>query len=328
MSFTSCRVFKEANGIQHRIVEQDDYQLKSDYLIIRIQYSGVNYKDALGATGTAPIYKRFPINAGIDCAGVVEQCADPRFKEGDMVFVNGCGLGEVQDGGLAQRVMVPVDWVMPLPANLSAKTAMIYGTAGFTAALAVDRMIQNGQSIDMGPVLVTGASGGVGSFAITILSMLGYEVIAVSGRQQHYDYLKQLGADQVQSVEQLELGSQPLERAKFGGVVDNVGGDLLAASMAHTNLWGNVASIGMAASPKLNSTVFPLILRGVSVLGVSSTNCPMPRRQKVWQWIADEVITDKLDLILEHEVPLAEVSPYFNAILERRHRGRIIVNCD
>jgi NADPH2:quinone reductase len=327
MTFTACRVFKENNTIQHRIVEQDDYQLESGQVLIKIDYSGINFKDALGATGTAPIYKTFPINAGIDCAGVVADSRDEAFQPGDSVLVNGCGLGEVQDGGLAQQVAVPGAWVMPMPSPLTSRSAMIYGTAGFTAALALDRMLHNGQSPDMGPVVVTGASGGVGSFAITMLDKLGYQSIAVTGREEHYDYLKRLGADEVMSVADLALGNQPLEKARFGGAIDNVGGELLSQLIPHINLWGNVASIGMAGGPNISGTVFPYILRGVSLLGASSTNCPMPRRLKIWQWIADELLSDKLDEIVSEDIRLAEVSDYFQRLLKRQHRGRIIVNC-
>ena len=199
--------------------------------------------------------------------------------------------------------------------------------AGFTAALALDRMLVNGQSPDMGPVVVTGASGGVGSFAITMLATLGYESIAVTGRAEHHDYLSGLGATEVMSVDDLALGTQALEKARFGGVIDNVGGDLLSQLIPHVNLWGNVASIGMAGGPKLSGTVFPYILRGVSLLGASSTNCPMPRRLKVWQWIADSLLSDKLDEIVSEDIKLVEVSEYFYRLLKRQNRGRIIVNC-
>lgn len=327
MTFISCRVHKDDNGIQHRIEEQEDYQLEDGQVLIKIAYSGINYKDALGATGTAPIYKRYPINAGIDCAGEVVESRAEGVSVGQTVLVNGCGLGEIQDGGLSEMVAVPGEWVIPMPENLSPKSAMIYGTAGFTAALALERMIENGQTPDMGPVVVSGASGGVGSFALTMLAELGYESIAVTGKKDQADYLKQLGATQVSSVDELELGSAPLEKARFGGMIDNVGGELLTQCYTHVNLWGNVACIGMAASPKLSATVFPLILRGVSLLGASSANCPMPRRTKVWNWIADDLLTDKLDLILSEELPLANVSEGFNKLLNRENRGRILVRC-
>ncbi len=327
MTFIACRVYKDANGIQHRIEEQEDYQLTDGQVLIQVHYSGVNYKDALGASGTAPIYKTFPINAGIDCAGEVVESKSTKVSVGQTVLVNGCGLGEIQDGGLAQMVAAPEGWIIPMPANLTARTAMIYGTAGFTAALALDRMIENGQTPDLGPVLVSGATGGVGSFALTMLNALGYESIAVTGKTDQVDYLQRLGASKVVGIDELNLGTQPLEKAIFGGMIDNVGGDLLSQCFAHINLWGNVACIGMAASPKLSTTVFPLILRGVSLLGVSSTNCPMARRARIWHWIAEELLSDQLEAIVSEEVNLVDVSDSFAKLLRRQNRGRIIVNC-
>jgi len=327
MSFTSCRVYKDVNGIQHRIEEQEDYVLQERQVLIKIAYSGINYKDALGVTGTAPIYKHYPINAGIDCAGEVVESRSEKVSVGQTVLVNGCGLGETQDGGFSEMVAVPEDWVINMPDKLTPKTAMIYGTAGFTAALALDRMIENGQTPEMGPIIVSGASGGVGSFALTMLSELGYESIAVTGKLDQSEYLKQLGATSVCSIDELDLGSAPLEKARYGGMIDNVGGDLLSQCYTHINLWGNVACIGMAASPKLSATVFPLILRGVSLLGVSSTNCPMPRRRKIWQWIADDLLSEQLTMIVSEELPLARVSEGFAKLLKRNNRGRILVRC-
>lgn len=324
----SCRVQCENNQIQSSITNLNLEQLMPEQVLIKVAYSGINYKDALGVTGKGKIYKTFPINAGIDCAGVIESSESEQLPVGTAVLVNGCGLGEVRDGGLSEKVYVPSDWVIPLPAGLTAKQAMIFGTAGFTAALAIDRMQQNDQTPELGPIVVTGASGGVGSFAIMMLSQLGYETIAITGRLEHQEYLTALGATEVKTLEQLALDSSPLAKARFGGVIDNVGGDLLAQLVAHVAPWGNVSSIGLAASHKLSATVFPFILRGVSLLGVSSTNCSMTRRRAIWQKIASEFVDQsKLDLILEKEVPLTESLGYFDAILNRQHRGRILVNC-
>ena len=327
MAFTSCRVYKDDNGIQHRIEEQEDYQLEDGQVLIKIAYSGINYKDALGATGTAPIYKRYPINAGIDCAGEVVDSRVATITIGQIVLVNGCGLGEIQDGGLSEMVAVPGDWVISMPEKLSPRSAMLYGTAGFTAALAIDRMIENGQKPEMGPIVVTGATGGVGSFALTMLAELGYESIAVTGKLAHTDYLKEIGAHQVSSIEELALGNAALEKARFGGMIDNVGGTVLSHCLTHINQWGNVACVGMAASPKLSATVFPMILRGVSLLGVSSTNCSMPRRVRIWNWIADQLLSDKLELILSDELSLDGVSTGFAKLLDRNNCGRILVRC-
>ena len=327
MSFLACRVHREEKSIHYQLETMEEQQLSKSGVLIRIEYSGINYKDALGVTGKGSIYKQFPINAGIDCAGIVESSTDPRFKAGDAVLVNGCGLGENQDGGLAQKVRVPADWVIKMPDGLDSRSAMIIGTAGFTAALAIDRMEQNDQSPEQGSIVVTGASGGVGSFAISMLSHLGYNVIAVSGRAVHSDYLKQLGANKVVTAEQLELGSRPLEEARFAGVIDSVGGDLLSGLLRHIDLWGNVVCIGMAADANYQATVFPLILRGVSLLGASSANCPMPRRKRVWQRIGKDLLPDNIESIVSAEVNLADIGPCFNEILERRHRGRILINC-
>jgi NADPH2:quinone reductase len=244
-----------------------------------------------------------------------------------MVLVNGCGLGEVFDGGLAEYARVKAEFVIPMPVGLDARLAMALGTAGFTAALALHRMQENHQTPDKGPIVVTGASGGVGSIAVNILSSQGYEVIAVSGRKSYYDFLRSLGANQVVSIDELNLGGKPLEKGRFGGVIDNVGGDLLAKLIAHVNLWGNVASIGLADSHQLSTTVFPFILRGVSVLGVSSTNCPMPLRKQIWERLGVDLKPNALENIITDEVALKDVSGVFTDILDRKRYGRVIINC-
>lgn len=328
MSFLVCRVHREEKSIFHQLEMMDEQQLSAGDVLIRIEYSGINFKDALGVTGKGKIYKLFPINAGIDCAGIVESSYDTRFEIGEKVLVNGSGLGEIQDGGLAQKVRVPADWVIKIPEGLTSRTAMILGTAGFTAALAIDRMEQNDQTPEQGAIVVTGASGGVGSFAVSMLYRLGYEVIAVSGRDEHSDYLKNMGASKVVNMQQLALGTRPLEEARFAGAIDNVGGELLSGLIRHTGLWGNIACIGMAADANYQATVFPLILRGVSLLGISSTNCLMPKRERIWQRIGKELLPNNTELIVSQEVSLADISPCFYDILERRHRGRILVNCE
>jgi len=327
VSFLACRIYKTGEGIEHRVEKMQLEQLCQGEVVIRVHYSGVNYKDALAATGRGQILKKFPLNGGIDLAGVVESSSDSRFKSGDEVLVNGCGLGESHDGGLAEMARVPADWVMPVPDGLTMQECMVLGTAGFTAALAIHRMQENNQTADKGPIVVTGASGGVGSVAVDILSSLGFETIAVSGRRQFDGYLQSLGAARVCSAEDLQLGSRPLEKGEFGGVIDNVGGQLLSQLIAHTNLWGNVACIGLADNHKLDSTVFPLILRGVSLLGVSSTNCPMPLRQAIWNRMGNELKPQHLDAILTEVVPLNEVSHVFNDLLDRKKHGRIVIDC-
>ncbi len=334
MTFLACRIYKNEsennsgnNQINHRLEQMDLQALSDGDVVVRVHYSGVNYKDALAATGKGAILKRFPLNGGIDFSGVVESSNDKRFKSGQQVLVNGCGLGEVHDGGLAQYARVPADWVMPIPEGLTMKDCMILGTAGFTAGLAIHRMLENGQSPDKGPIVVTGASGGVGSNAVNMLSGLGYETIAVSGRREFDEYLKSLGATKVCSAEDLKLSNRPLDKGIFGGAVDSVGGKLLSQIMAHTNIWGNIASIGLADTHEFEATVFPLILRGVSLLGVSSTNCPMPLRRAIWKRLGDDLKPQHLNKILTDEVKLKDVSPVFEELLNRKRFGRTIVNC-
>ena len=267
------------------------------------------------------------MNAGIDAAGIVESSEDARFRAGDSVVVNGMGLGESHDGGFAEVLRVPGDWVVPLPAGLTLRESMILGTAGFTAALAVVRMELNGQRPDQGPIVVTGATGGVGSAAVSMLAARGYRVVAVSGRPEHADYLRRLGAAEVKAPAELELGSRPLEATRYGGVIDNVGGELLAGLVRHVGLWGQVACIGMASSPDLATSVFPLILRGVSLLGVSSGNCPMPLRQEIWTRLGADLKPPHLDAIASREVSLDAVIETASLLMERRALGRILVRC-
>ncbi len=327
MNFLACRVFNEDGKVAHRLTEMTLEDLTEGDVVIRVHYSSVNYKDALAATGRGKILKQFPLNAGIDLAGEVVSSESADFKAGDKVVVKCCGLGDSFDGGLSQYARVKAEHVMPMPEGLDGRLAMALGTAGFTAALALHRMQENNQSKDKGPIVVTGASGGVGSVAVNILSSQGYEVIALSGRESYYPFLKNLGASTVCSIGALELGSKPLEKGRFGGVIDNVGGELLAKLIAHTNLWGNVASIGLADSHELNATVFPFILRGVSLLGVSSTNCPMPLRKEIWNRLGADLKPANLNDIITDEVPLKEVSKVFDDILDRKRYGRVIINC-
>lgn len=262
-----------------------------------------------------------------DAQATDQSSSDPRFNPGDAVVVNGMGLGETADGGFAHVVRVPADWVVPLPGGLGLREAMVLGTAGFAAALALHRMEVNGQAPDKGPVVVTGATGGVGSAAVSMLKRRGYRVIAVSGRPQHFGYLRDLGADEVSTPEDLDIGNRPLEQARFGGVIDNVGGPLLAGLIRHVGLWGNVAAIGNAAAPAVETTVFPFILRGVSLLGASSANCSMALRAGIWSRLGGDLKPPALDAIVSRTVPLAEVIPACGALMDRTSLGRVLVDC-
>ena len=327
MSPLACRVFRETAGVVARMADVPVDELTPGEVVIRAEWSGINFKDALGVTGRAPIYKRFPINAGIDVAGRVESSSDPSIKAGDPVLVNGMGLGETHDGGFAQRVRVAADWVMPMPAGLDSREAIVLGTAGFTAALALHRMEVNGQSPEQGPIAVTGATGGVGSAAIAMLRRRGYRVVAVSGRPEHEAYLRALGADEISTPEALSLGTRPLESIRFGGVIDNVGGPVLAGLIRHVGLWGNVALVGNAASPAFDATVFPPILRGVSLLGASSTNCPMPLRTSIWSRLGADLKPPSMDQIVSRTVKLADVIPACAALMNRTSLGRVLIDC-
>jgi NADPH2:quinone reductase len=293
--------------------------------VIRVACSDVNYKDALAATGAGKILRRYPLVGGIDLAGTVESSADARFKPGDAVLVTGCGLSETHDGGYAQFARVPAEWVIPMPAGLDAGTAMSLGTAGFTAALAIHRMEQNGQTPAGGPIVVTGASGGVGSVAIDMLATRGYRVVAVSGKPDAAGYLRALGAAEVLDRRSLDLGSRPLEAARFAGAIDNLGGDVLAWLTRSVDFWGNIASIGLAASPALETTVMPFILRGVALLGINSSATRREWRLAVWQRIATDLRPRQLSRIVTRTIDFADLPEVFPDYIAGRVTGRTLV---
>lgn len=326
MSFLACRVFKDPD-VRHQLLDIEIDDLSAGDTIIKVDYSSINYKDALAASGRGAIMKSFPLNAGIDLAGTVVESSNAQLSQGDRVIVNGCGLGESFDGGLSQYARVDSQFVMKQPQAYSGRESMIIGTAGFTAALAIHRMEVNGQTPDKGPIVVTGASGGVGSFAINLLSKKGYDTVAVTSQSSMHDYLKKLGATEVKTLSDLALSDKPLAKGSYGGLIDSIGGETLSKLMASIDLWGNIACIGLAQSPKLQATVIPLILRGVSLLGVSSTNCPMDLRTKLWNQFGKAMPLPDFDNILSKEIALKDVSPYFDELIDNKHRGRLIVNC-
>lgn len=300
-------------------------QLTAGNVVIDVHFSSLNYKDALAVTGQGKILRRFPLNPGIDLAGVVMESSDSRYQAGDSVLVTGRNLGEAHDGGFSERARVEGDMIVPLPQGLSLRESMVYGTAGFTAALSVHRLLVNDQDPSKGPIVVSGASGGVGSLAITLLSKLGFEVIAVSGKEEGHARLKALGAHKVMSPEQLSLGSRPLEDVRFGGAIDNVGGTLLEGILRHTQLWGNIASVGLAAGSDFSATVMPFILRGVSLLGISSNNCPMPLRRQIWGKLASEWRPPELERFVSGELRLEDLNEASQAMLARKTSGRHLV---
>lgn len=326
-TFLGYRCYQDGNAVVAKLVPQTLNDLDAGDVVIAAEYSSINYKDALGATGRGRIFKKFPIIGGIDVAGKVVSSTDARFKPGEAVLVTGCGLGESHDGGYAEVVRVPADWVVKIPEGLSTYQAMIYGTAGFTAGIAMERLLANGQSPNEGPIVVTGASGGVGMMAIAMLSRLGFPVIAVSGKKEFTDTLKTLGAQQVMRPEDLQLGSRPLESTKFGGAIDNVGGLLLEGILRHVNLWGNVASIGMAGGAEFKATVMPHILRGVSILGISSTNYPNSKRAQLWKRLATDLRPANLEGMVTETISLGDLTDRFTKMLARQTHGRTVVRC-
>jgi NADPH2:quinone reductase len=315
--------------IERRIVARFDELTLDDLgpgdVVVRVEYSDINYKDALAATGAGRILRRYPLVGGIDLAGVVVGSRDPRYTAGQQVLVTGCGLSETHDGGYAEYARVSGEWVIPLPAGMSTMDAMKIGTAGFTAALAVHQMEHNGQAPHNGPVVVTGATGGVGSIAINMLAGRGYEVVAVSGKPEADDYLRELGAARILRRQEIDPGTRPMEKALWAGAVDNVGGDLLAWLTRTVDQWGNIASVGLAGGPELKTTVMPFILRGVNLLGINSVLTPRATRLAVWGRIAGDLRPAKLDRICTKVVPFADMPAYFDDYLQGRVTGRTVV---
>ncbi|MDQ2069735.1 oxidoreductase [Natronospira bacteriovora] len=324
-TFRAFRIHDEDGQIRSGFETLTLDDLHEGEVVIRAEYSSVNYKDALAATGKGKILRTSPCNGGIDVAGTVESSRDSRFSEGQKVLVTGCGLGEAHDGGYSEKVRVPADWIVPLPEGMDSRQAMAIGTAGFTAALAIHRMEHNGQAPDQGRVVVTGATGGVGSFAINMLAGLGYEVSALTGKAEEADYLKELGASEILLRDETDFGKRPMEKTRWAGAVDNVGGEALTWLTRTVGWWGNIAAIGNAASPKLETTVFPFILRGINLLGINSMATPMPLRRQVWERIGTDLNPSKLDLILNQEVAFDELPPVFDQVIEGKIRGRTVV---
>jgi acrylyl-CoA reductase (NADPH) len=294
-------------------------------VVVHVSCSGINYKDALAATGTGRILRKYPLVGGIDLAGEVASSTDSRYAPGQKVLVTGCGLSETHDGGYAEFARVKGDWVIPLPPGLGELDSMKLGTAGFTAALAIHRMEQNGQRPANGPIVVTGATGGVGSLAINMLAGRGYEVVAVSGKKEAEGYLREIGAARVLLRQDIDLGSKPMEKALWAGAVDNLGGPLLTWLTRTVDQWGNIASIGLAAGHELTTTVMPFILRGVNLLGINSVLTPRDVRLEVWQRIATDLRPAQLDRICTKLVSFDELPAQFDDYIKGRVTGRTVV---
>lgn len=325
--FQAFRIHNDSAGYRSGIdtVSLDD--LSPGEIVIKTAYSSVNYKDALAGTGQGKILRSFPLVGGIDVAGHVVSSSDPAFKEGDAVLVTGCGLSESRDGGYGEYARIEAQWAIPLPKGLSLRESMILGTAGFTAGLALLRMEENRQSPSLGPLVVTGATGGVGSLAIDIFARAGYDVLAVSGKADQAGYLKRIGAAQVLGREALST-SRPMDAARFGGGLDNAGGPMLASLLAQTAPYGNVATAGLAATAELATTVMPFIIRGVSLLGVASAGTARDLRDEVWRRLSSGWKPAHLDAICTREVGLAELPDVFAGMLAGGSLGRTLVRVD
>jgi putative YhdH/YhfP family quinone oxidoreductase len=324
-SFSAYRIFSEEGKVAARLVRMTLDELDPGEVVIKTAYSSINYKDALAATGAGRIIRRFPCVGGIDGCGTVVSSADPRFKEGDAVIATSYDIGVAHNGGYAEYMRLPAGWVVPLPKGMSLFDSMALGTAGYTAGLAVVRMEHEGLKPANGPVIVTGATGGVGSIAVDILAGAGYHVVALTGKEAETDYLKQLGAKEVMLRSQLDLTKiKPLDKAVWAGAVDNLGGDVLSWLASTMNVGGALASIGLAASHTFNTTVMPFILRGVSLLGVDSVNTPMEVRRQVWERLASDLKPRHLQAMVT-TVELSGMAPVFEKILKSQFKGRTVV---
>ena len=323
-TFKAIRIDKREGGQTVALADFDDAELMPGDVTVRVAWSTVNYKDGLAITGKAPVVRRYPMIAGVDFAGTVIASSHPRWKPGDAVILNGWGLGETHLGAYAERARVNGDWLVALPQGMSARDAMAVGTAGYTAMLAVMALERHGLDPGRGPVVVTGAAGGVGSVAVAILAQLGYRVSAATGRPEEADYLKGLGAAEIVERKELSGPPKPLARERWAGGVDSVGSTTLANVLSMTRYGGAVAACGLAGGIDLPATVAPFILRGVSLLGIDSVMCPLPQRQAAWARLASDLDRGKL-AAMTTEIGLGEVIEAAQRIVDGKVRGRIVV---
>jgi acrylyl-CoA reductase (NADPH) len=322
--FKAIVIEKAEGGQKAALADFNEDGLMPGDVTVRPEWSTVNYKDGLAVTGKAPVVRRFPMIAGIDLAGTVESSSHSQWKAGDQVVLNGWGLGETHLGGYAQKARVQGDWLVRLPAGLSARDAMAIGTAGYTAMLAVMALEHHGLTPQAGPVIVTGAAGGVGSVAVALLAKLGFSVIASTGRPAESDYLRSLGAAEIIERKELTGAPRPLGKERWAGGIDSVGSTTLANVLSMTRYGGAVAACGLAGGMDLPTTVAPFILRGVSLLGIDSVMCPLRRRQQAWERLARDLDTGKL-AAMTSEIGMSEVIEAGRRIVEGGIRGRTVV---
>jgi len=323
--FKGILIEKDDAGYRATLKDLTDEVLGEGDVTVRVSHSTLNYKDGLAITGKGPVVRRFPMVPGIDMAGVVEDSTNSNYRPGDAVVLNGWGVGEVHPGGLAQRIRLKGDWLVPLPSAFTARQAMAIGTAGYTAMLCVLALERHGVTPDHGEILVTGANGGVGSVAVAVLAKLGYTVVASTGRPAEADYLKSLGAAEIVDRAQFSEPGRPLGKERWAGAVDTVGSHTLANVCATTRYRGVVTACGLAQGMDFPSTVAPFILRGVTLAGVDSVMCPRPERLVAWERLATDLDVGKLDLITR-DIGLSEAIETAALLLEGKVRGRVVVD--
>jgi acrylyl-CoA reductase (NADPH) len=323
-TFKAIVIDKADTGQTVRLTDFDEKNLMDGDVTVRVEYSTVNYKDGLAITGKAPVVRRFPMIAGVDFAGTVESSTHPKWKPGDQVILNGWGLGETHLGAYAEKARVKGDWLVQRPAGIAARDAMVIGTAGYTAMLAVMALERAGIDPSRGPVIVTGAAGGVGSVAVALLAKLGYAVAASTGRPEEAPYLKGLGASEIIDRNELTGPPRPLAKERWAGGIDAVGSTTLANVLSMTRYGGAVAACGLAGGMDLPTTVAPFILRGVSLIGIDSVMCPLPHREAAWRRLDADLDREKIGTIA-NEIGLADVIAAGRRIVEGKVRGRIVV---
>jgi acrylyl-CoA reductase (NADPH) len=323
-TFKAIRIDKADKGTAAALTQFDEADLMDGDVTVRVEWSALNYKDGLALTGKAPVVRRFPMIAGVDLAGTVEQSSHPQWKAGDKVICTGWGMGETHLGAYAEKARVKGDWLVRVPAGMSTREAMAIGTAGFTAMLSVLALEKHGLTPNHGPVVVTGAAGGVGSVATAVLSKLGFHVIASTGRLSEADYLRGLGAAEVIDRSELSGPAKPLAKERWAGGVDSVGSTTLANVLSMTKYAGAIAACGLAAGMDLPTSVAPFILRGVCLLGIDSVMCPIEVRKTAWSRLASDLDRTKLTEIT-HEIGLDQVMDAGTKILAGQVRGRIVV---